>query len=57
MQLPNQYETNVGEKGNIFSGGEKQRISLVRALIRKSKILLMDEPTSALDASTEELVG
>ena len=49
MQLPNKYETNVGEKGNIFSGGEKQRISLIRALLRKSKILLLDEPTSALD--------
>lgn len=49
MQLPQKYDTNVGEKGNLFSGGEKQRISLIRALLRKSKILLLDEPTSALD--------
>lgn len=49
MQLPQKYETNVGEKGNIFSGGEKQRISIIRALLRKSKILLLDEPTSSLD--------
>jgi len=42
MQLPQKYNTSVGEKGNIFSGGEKQRISLIRALLRKSKILLLD---------------
>lgn len=57
MQLPHQYETKVGEKGNIFSGGEKQRISLIRALLRKSKILLLDEPTSSLDVVTEAIVG
>jgi ABC-type multidrug transport system fused ATPase/permease subunit len=50
MQLPHQYDTNVGEKGNIFSGGEKQRISLIRALLRGSKIILLDEPTSSVDA-------
>lgn len=57
MQLPNQYETKVGEKGNIFSGGEKQRIALIRALLRNSKIILLDEPTSSLDAVTEAIVG
>ena len=56
MQLPQKYETNVGEKGNIFSGGEKQRISIIRALLRKSKILLIDEPTSALDMDSETAV-
>lgn len=57
MQLPHQYETKVGEKGNIFSGGEKQRIALIRALIRKSRIILLDEPTSSLDLVTETIVG
>ena len=49
MQLPQKYETNVGEKGNIFSGGEKQRISIIRALLRKSKILLLDEISNGVD--------
>ena len=57
MLLPEGYDTKVGEKGNIFSGGEKQRISLIRALIRKAKLILLDEPTSSLDAQTEQIVG
>lgn len=57
MNLPNQYDTKVGEKGNIFSGGEKQRISIIRSLNRKCKIMLLDEPTSALDHETEQIVG
>ena len=56
MELPQQYETNVGEKGNVFSGGEKQRLSLIRALLKKSPILLLDEPTSSLDVATEQKV-
>lgn len=56
MELPKQYQSNVGEKGNLFSGGEKQRISLVRALLKKAPILLLDEPTSSLDSHTEEKV-
>lgn len=55
--LPKKYDTKVGEKGNIFSGGEKQRLSIIRALLRKSKIILLDEPSSALDSETEQIVG
>lgn len=56
MELPQQYHSSVGEKGNIFSGGEKQRISIIRALLRKTKIMLLDEPTSSLDAESEQKV-
>jgi len=52
MKLPQGYNEPVGEKGNIFSGGEKQRISLIRALLRKTKFLLLDEPTSSVDIET-----
>ena len=58
MKLPQGYDTKVGEKGNIFSGGEKQRLSIIRALLKKNvKILLLDEPSSSLDQQTENIVG
>jgi ATP-binding cassette subfamily B protein len=56
MQLPEGYETLVGESGVALSEGEKQRVTIARALLRDAPILILDEPTSALDVETEALV-
>ena len=55
-RLPGGYDTLVGEQGVTLSEGEKQRITIARAILRDSPILILDEPTSALDSETEALV-
>jgi ATP-binding cassette subfamily B multidrug efflux pump len=54
--LPEKYEAKVEQRGDNFSGGQKQRLAIARGLIKKSKILILDDSTSALDARSENLV-
>ncbi len=56
MNLPDGYDTMVGERGVRLSGGERQRISIARAFLKDAPILLLDEPTAAVDAGTEDLL-
>ncbi len=55
-KMPNGYDTLIGENGLRLSGGEKQRISIARAMLKKSSIILLDEATSSLDADTEQKI-
>ena len=54
--LPQQYDTNIGDSGNSLSGGQKQRLSLARAVLKNPPIMILDEATSALDTESERLV-
>jgi ATP-binding cassette subfamily B protein len=56
LELPEQYDTIVGERGYKLSGGEKQRVAIARVLLKDPRVLILDEATSALDTVSERLI-
>jgi ATP-binding cassette subfamily B protein/subfamily B ATP-binding cassette protein MsbA len=56
VQLPKQYDTDLGERGAQLSGGERQRIAVARAFLKDAPILILDEPTSSIDSRTEAVI-